>query len=163
MYTQWGSWNVLNLFHTNSNFHDHDTRHLEDLHVPYGRIDIWKFSIKIHGAKLWNSILDQIKMLSLYTCSSTNFATIWSNHESSVITISSMWIMFILNMTVSIDESCIVLVSCWSLVSIPSDLEAQWNPGESINRLTMLKCTFLLTPVLLLITLVNEEVITYIP
>ena len=51
----------LNLFHTNSNFHDHDTRHSEDLHVPYGRIDVRKFSIKIHGANLWNSIPDQIK------------------------------------------------------------------------------------------------------
>ena len=45
---------VLNLFHTNSNFHDHDTRHSEDLHVPYGRIAVRKFSIKIHGANLWN-------------------------------------------------------------------------------------------------------------
>ena len=105
----------------------------------------------------------RLKMPSLYTCSSNNFATIWLNHASSVITISSMWIMFILNMTVPIDESCIVLVSCWSVVSISSDIETQWNPGESINRLTMLKCTFLLTPVLLLITLVNEEVITYLP
>ena len=90
-------------------------------------------------------------MPSLYRCSSNNFATIWLNHASSVITISSMWILFIFNMTVPIDESCIVLASCWSLVSISSDLEAQWNPGESINRLTMLKCTFQLTPVLLLI------------
>ena len=51
----------LNLFHTNSNFRDHDTRHSEDLRVPYGRIDVIKFSIKIHGANLWNSIPDQIK------------------------------------------------------------------------------------------------------
>ena len=51
----------LNLFHTNSNFHDHDARYSEDLHVPYGGIDVRKFSIKIHGAKLWNSIPDQIK------------------------------------------------------------------------------------------------------
>ena len=51
----------LNVFHTNSNFHDHDTRHSEDLHVPYGRIDVRQFSIKIHGANLWNSISDQIK------------------------------------------------------------------------------------------------------
>ena len=36
----------LNLFHTNSKFHDHDTRHSEDPHVPYGRIDVRKFSIK---------------------------------------------------------------------------------------------------------------------
>ena len=102
------------------------------------------------------------KMLSLYICSSKNFAIIWLTHESSVITISSMWIMFIFNMTVPIDESCIVLVWCWSLVSISSDLEVQWNPCESINRLTMLKCTILLTPMSLLITLVNEEVITYL-
>ena len=38
----------LNLFHTNSDFHDHDTRHSEDLHVPYGRIDVRQFRIKIH-------------------------------------------------------------------------------------------------------------------
>ena len=132
--------------------------------VPYGRIDVRQFSIKIHGAKLWKSIPDQIKNAqSIYICSSNNFATIWLNHASSVITISSVWIMFIFNMTVPIDESCIVLASCWSLVSISSDLEAQWNPGESINRLTMLQCTFQLTPVLLLITLVNEEVSTYLP
>ena len=50
----------INLFHTNSNFHDHGTRHSEDPHVPYGRIDVRQFSIKIH-CKLWNSIPDQIK------------------------------------------------------------------------------------------------------
>ena len=52
---------------------------------------------------------------------------------------------------------------CFCLMPVNDEEEAQWNPGESINRLTMLKCTFLLTPVLLLITLVNEEVITYLP
>ena len=41
-------------------------------------------------------------------------------------------------------------------------LQALRKPSESINRLTMLKRTLLLTPVLLLITLDNEEVITYI-
>ena len=51
----------LNSFHTDNNFHDHDTRHSEDLHVPYGRIDVRQLSIKISGAKLWNSIPDQIK------------------------------------------------------------------------------------------------------
>ena len=49
----------FNLFHTNSHFHD--TRHSVDLHVPYGRIDVRQFSIKIHGVKLWNSLPDQIE------------------------------------------------------------------------------------------------------
>ena len=152
----------LNSFHTNSDFHDHDTRHSEDLHVPYGRIDVRKFSIKMHGAKLWNSIPDQIKMLSLYTRSSNNFATICLNHESSVITISSVnYVDIWYDCAYWLIMYCVgfMLIS----LSISSDLEAQWNPGESMNRLTMLKCTFLLTPVLLLITLVNEEVITYPP
>ena len=151
----------LNLFHTNCNFHDHGTRHSEDPHVPYGRIDVRQFSIKIHGANCGIPYQIKWKVLSLFIWSSNNFATIWLNHGSSAITISSMWII-IFYITVPIDESCIVLVSCWSLVSNSSDLEIKWNPSESINWRTILKCTFLLTPVLLLITLVNGEVITYL-
>ena len=51
----------LNFFCTNSDFHDHDTRHAADLYVPYGRLDIRKFSIIIHGANVWHSIPAQIK------------------------------------------------------------------------------------------------------
>ena len=51
----------LNFFSTNSDYHDHDTRHSEDLHVPYGRLDVRKFSIIIHGANVWNSLPNQIK------------------------------------------------------------------------------------------------------
>ena len=51
----------LNFFSTISDFHGHDTRHSEDLHVPYGRLDVRKFSIFIHGANVWNSLPNQIK------------------------------------------------------------------------------------------------------
>ena len=51
----------FNFFCTNSDFHDHDTRHAADLYVPYGRLDIRKFNIIIHGANVWNSIPVQIK------------------------------------------------------------------------------------------------------
>ena len=51
----------LNFFSTNSDFHDHATRHSEDLHVPYGRLDVRKFSIIIHGANVLNSLPYQIK------------------------------------------------------------------------------------------------------
>ena len=45
----------LKLFHTNSNFHDYDTRHSEDLHVPHGRIDVRKVSIEIYT---WSKIVE---------------------------------------------------------------------------------------------------------
>ena len=51
----------LNFFSTNSDYHDRDTRHSSDLHVPYGRLDVRKFSIIIHGANVWNSLPNQIK------------------------------------------------------------------------------------------------------
>ena len=53
-----------NFFSTNSDYSDyldHDTRLSEDLHVPYGRLDVKIFSIIIHGANMWNSLPNQIK------------------------------------------------------------------------------------------------------
>ena len=39
----------------------HDIRHADDLHVPYGRLGVRNFSIKIAGANLWSSIPLNIK------------------------------------------------------------------------------------------------------
>ena len=41
--------------------HSHDTRISEDLYVPYARTNVRKFSIKIHGATTWNSILSMVR------------------------------------------------------------------------------------------------------
>ena len=41
--------------------HHHETRGPVDLNVPYGRVDIRKFSLKISGAKLWNSLPGYVK------------------------------------------------------------------------------------------------------
>ena len=46
------------LFQTNDDVHDYNTR---QLHVPYGRLDVRRFSFKVHGAHVWNTIPDQIK------------------------------------------------------------------------------------------------------
>ena len=43
-------------FQRNADVHDHNLRNANDLHVPYGRLDSRKFSIKITGANLWNSL-----------------------------------------------------------------------------------------------------------
>ena len=48
-------------FQTNSDIHSHDTRFSNHIHVPYGRLDIRRFSFKISGAKLWNSLPDMLK------------------------------------------------------------------------------------------------------
>ena len=49
------------LYASNRNVHDHETRQACDLHVPYGRLDIRWNSMKIHGANMWNSIPENIK------------------------------------------------------------------------------------------------------
>ena len=48
-------------FQTNSDVHSHDTRYSNHIHVPYGRLDIRRFSFKIFGANLWNSLPDMLK------------------------------------------------------------------------------------------------------
>ena len=50
-----------NYFQSNTDIHGLDIRNADDLHVPYGRFDVRKFSIKIAGPKLWNSIPLYIK------------------------------------------------------------------------------------------------------
>ena len=69
----------LNCFSTNSDYHDHDARHSEDLHVPYGRLDVRKFSIIIHGANVWNSLPNQIKKCSVCTRIQANISqlSVW--------------------------------------------------------------------------------------
>ena len=39
----------------------HEIRDADDLHVPYGTLDVRKFSIKIAGANLWSSFPLNIK------------------------------------------------------------------------------------------------------
>ena len=51
----------LDLFEINDDIHDHNTRHSQQLHVPYGKLDVRRFSFKVHGANVWNSIPDHIK------------------------------------------------------------------------------------------------------
>ena len=48
-------------FIRNRDIHHHETRGSVDLNVPYGRLDIRKFSLKISGARLWNSLTGYIK------------------------------------------------------------------------------------------------------
>ena len=54
---------IFNDFYTrNRNVHGRNTRQASDLHVPYGRFDIRQNSMKIHGANMWNSIPENIKI-----------------------------------------------------------------------------------------------------
>ena len=50
-----------NFFQRNRDIHGLNIRNADDLHVPYGRLDVRKFSIKIAGANQWNSIPLNIK------------------------------------------------------------------------------------------------------
>ena len=50
-----------NFFHVNRNIHDYELRNADDIQVPYGRLDIRRFSIIIAGANLWNSLPVYVK------------------------------------------------------------------------------------------------------
>ena len=41
--------------------HQYNVRNADELYVPYARLDIRKFTIKISGAKLWNVLPNYIK------------------------------------------------------------------------------------------------------
>ena len=45
-----------NYFCTNRDIHGRETRHADALYVPYGRLDVRRSSIKIHGSDLWNTL-----------------------------------------------------------------------------------------------------------
>ena len=48
-------------FQTNNDVHSHATRYASDIHVPYGGLDIRRFSFKISGTNLWNSLPELLK------------------------------------------------------------------------------------------------------
>ena len=45
-----------NYFCTNRDIHGRETRNADALYVPYGRLDVRRSSIKIHGSDLWNTL-----------------------------------------------------------------------------------------------------------
>ena len=49
-----------NFFLTNREFHGLELRNADDLYMPRARLDIRRFTIRIHGVKLWNSLPVQI-------------------------------------------------------------------------------------------------------
>jgi hypothetical protein len=44
------------LFSLNSSVHDHHTRQSSQIHIIHSRIRARRYSIKIHGSRLWNSL-----------------------------------------------------------------------------------------------------------
>ena len=56
-------------FHIDSNIHDYELHDADDIQVPYGRLDIRRFSIIIAGANVWNSLPVYEKTLVLSTFS----------------------------------------------------------------------------------------------
>ena len=51
-------------FHINRNIHYYELRDADDIQVPYGRLEIRRFSIIIAGAILWNSLPVYVKNAS---------------------------------------------------------------------------------------------------
>ena len=65
---QWVHKNIPSIFQNffiqTRAFHSHDTRHANGLCVPTHRIEIRKYSMKVHGVQVWNDIPDDIKVSS---------------------------------------------------------------------------------------------------
>ena len=71
------------MFVLNSDVHSHFTRHQSDLHLNASRLNIRKFSLKVFGPTLWNSVPFHIKASeSLHQFSNSFkcylFTSIWS-------------------------------------------------------------------------------------
>ena len=45
----------------NKDVHVYNTRKSEDLHVPFGRTHVRKFSARINGSMIWNSLDETIR------------------------------------------------------------------------------------------------------
>ena len=79
---------------SNRNVHDHETRQACDLHVPYGRLDIRRNSMKIHGANMWNSIPENIKKIRFYKCIQAEAAQLSIRQEQHPLgRSSSRWVI----------------------------------------------------------------------
>ena len=48
-------------FVRNNNIHEYNVRNAGNLHVPFARLDLRKFSTRISGSKTWNSIPCYVK------------------------------------------------------------------------------------------------------
>ena len=47
------------------NVHQYNVRNADELYVPYARLGVRKFSLKISGTKLWNVLPTYIKKVKL--------------------------------------------------------------------------------------------------
>ena len=54
-------------FQKNINIHEHDIYNVDDIHVPYGRRDLRRLTIRNAEANLWNTWPGNMKMPALYT------------------------------------------------------------------------------------------------
>ena len=92
------------LVHTrNNSIHEYSTRGMNEIHVPFGRLDIRNFSIGIHGAKVWNSLPSSVKQsrsLELFKNTLRNYLC----SSESIVTVTHFWwfynpICFVLKVT----------------------------------------------------------------
>ena len=60
--------NLTDMFKYNRDVNHYETRQSDDLFVPMHRTNIRKFSVAVHGAKVWNSIPCKIKNATSVSC-----------------------------------------------------------------------------------------------
>ena len=81
---------LSNYFTRNNSIHEYNTRGANEIHVPFGRLDIRNFSIRIHGAKVWNSLpsfVKQSRSLELFKNTLRNYLF----SSESVVIVTQFW------------------------------------------------------------------------
>ena len=63
-------------FSYNCTFHSYFTRQTADIHIDYTRTSVRQYSIKYHGAILWNSLPDELKTLKTVSTFKTHYKNI---------------------------------------------------------------------------------------
>ena len=91
-----------NYFQRNRDVHGLNTRQANDFYVPFSRLQIRRFSIKIHGSEVWNSFPTFIKI----STSLMNFKKNLRKYlidRNLLVTVSQFWCyMHILDITVDV-------------------------------------------------------------
>ena len=81
---------LSNYFTRNNSIHEYSTRGTNEIHVPFGRLHIRKFSIRINGAKVWNSLpsfVKQSRSLELFKNTLRNYLF----SSESVVIVTQFW------------------------------------------------------------------------
>ena len=79
-----------NYFQQNKDVHELNTRQANNFHVPFIRLQVRRFSIKIHGSEVWNSFPIYIK-ISTYVVDFKKKLCKYLTDKHLLVTVTQLW------------------------------------------------------------------------